>query len=361
MKIEKTDILIIGAGLTGLTLAYKLKSENKKVHIIEARDRLGGRIQTAYKNKAASIELGATWLGRKHTTLIDLLRELKLDIFRQELSSTAIYEPISTSPHQLVNLPPNEDPSYRIKGGSSSLINALMKELEGAAIKLNEIVESIVLEEAKVLVTTNKQQYVADKVVSTMPPNLLVNKVQLNPELPKGIEDLARSTHTWMGESIKVALRFKEPFWRQKGLSGTIFSNVGPVAEMYVHSDATNSYFALKGFLNGIYFTLAKDERLKLVMEQLEKYYGSKVKTYLDYEEKVWRNEAFTYFDYDDHVLPHQNNGHSAYEQTYFDGKLIIGGAETSAIFPGYMEGAVCSARSIKHRLLASKSINTQL
>lgn len=44
--MKKSDILIIGGGLTGLTLAYLLRTKKVKVKVIEARERLGGRIFT---------------------------------------------------------------------------------------------------------------------------------------------------------------------------------------------------------------------------------------------------------------------------------------------------------------------------
>ena len=121
----KSDVVIIGAGLTGLTLAYYLRHSNLDVHVVEARDRIGGRILTNKSSARPPIELGATWLGRSHTELIKLIQELGLDIFDQRLGPTAIYEPISTSPHQLVNLPPNNDPSFRIVGGTDSLTSKL--------------------------------------------------------------------------------------------------------------------------------------------------------------------------------------------------------------------------------------------
>lgn len=55
-----------------------------------------------------------------------------------------------------------------------------------------------------------------------------------------------------MGESIKVGLTYATPFWREKS-SETIFSNVGPIPEMYDHSNAEETYFGLMGFLNGAY------------------------------------------------------------------------------------------------------------
>lgn len=46
MDTIKTDLLIIGAGLTGLTLAYYLKNLNISFKIVEARSTIGGRINT---------------------------------------------------------------------------------------------------------------------------------------------------------------------------------------------------------------------------------------------------------------------------------------------------------------------------
>ena len=58
MKIENADIIIIGGGLTGLTLAYLLKQKQVAVKIIEARPRIGGRILTLYEPKAAPTRNG---------------------------------------------------------------------------------------------------------------------------------------------------------------------------------------------------------------------------------------------------------------------------------------------------------------
>ena len=83
MKIVQTDILIIGAGLTGLTLAYLLRDSAFKVKIVEARGRVGGRINTLYSDKLPALEMGATWLGKKHTALVQLLETLGIGIYEQ--------------------------------------------------------------------------------------------------------------------------------------------------------------------------------------------------------------------------------------------------------------------------------------
>ena len=356
MKEIKTDLLIIGGGLTGLTLAYLLREEGLNIRIVEARERWGGRIYTKRQESGPPQEMGATWLGRKHGALNALLKELGLPIFEQILSNKAIYEAISTSAPQLVQLPPNNDPSFRIAHGSDAIIEALKGHLDRYQLQLGERVLSIVEEEDQMSVKTDKTIVSASIVVSTLPPYLFSKTIDLTPSLPNETKAVMDTTHTWMGESIKICLTYATPLWRASYLSGTIFSNVGPIPEMYDHSNYQDDSYALKGFFNGAYFSISKEERLELVLKQLRKYYGKLVDDYLTYEEQVWRNEPLTFAPYESHLLPHQNNGHAVFRNSYCNGKLFIGGAETSDQHPGYMEGAVRSAsfiaRSIKERKL---------
>jgi phytoene dehydrogenase-like protein len=46
MIVKQTDIIIVGAGLAGLTAAKVLKAAGKSVKILEASDRIGGRVKT---------------------------------------------------------------------------------------------------------------------------------------------------------------------------------------------------------------------------------------------------------------------------------------------------------------------------
>ena len=47
---------------------------------------------------------------------------------------------------------------------------------------------------------------------------------------------------------------------------------------------------------------------------------------------------------YEKYVLPHQNNGHPVFQQSFLEHRLFVAGSETAASFPGYMDGAVRSA-----------------
>lgn len=347
MKQTLADLIILGGGLTGLCLAYFLKDTKLRICILEARPAIGGRIRTIYKDQVAPQEMGATWLGRQHAALRPLLEELGLETFEQVLGKKAIYEPISTSPPQLVTLPPNDAPSYRIKGGTSRLIQTLASNCAHANLLLNQEVVSLSERGDQVLVATKTAQFSAPLVVSTIPPNLLLNQIAITPSLPLALKQVMGRTHTWMGESIKIALAYANPFWRAANSSGTVFSNVGPISELYDHSNFTDEQFALKGFMSGSYHAASKQQRLSAVLEQLRKYYGDQVDNYLSYEEAVWSKEAFTYTAYASDVLPHENNGNPAYQTPQLDGKLIIAGSETATAYPGYMDGAIRSAKHV--------------
>ena len=353
---EDTGVVIIGAGLSGLTAAYALRQSGIAVSVLESRDRYGGRIHTLGYENNTPIEMGATWLGSQHQTLIQLLKELEIETFEQVIGDKAIYEAISTSPHYLASLPPNPEPSLRIRQGTYSLVDKLVKLVGPDSIFLNQRVLEIKKSEKAVIVRTADWEISADKVIVTLPPNLLINSIDFSPVLPLALVNLAKQTHTWMGESIKIALRYDKPFWRTDELSGTIISNVGPIPEMYDHSNFEDDSYALMGFLNGNYHNISKTDRLNLILAQLRKYFEKKVDRYTEYCEEVWRNEQDTFRPYKSHVLPHQNNGHLLFNDSYYDGRLILAGTETSKVYPGYMEGAVYSGLAAAHKINQSSS-----
>ena len=349
--MKQTDVLIIGAGLTGLTLAYLLRNTDSEVVVVEARNRLGGRIHTVGGDDQNTIEMGATWLGPAHTKLKELLDALNIDVFEQRLGDKAIYEPSSMGPHQLVTLPSNQESSYRIRGGTMKVIHSLTSYLSDGQLYLNEPIQKIHQEDQGLRVTSRNMEFKAKQVVSTLPPKLLAESIQTEPSLPDELTSIMQQTHTWMGESIKFGFSFPQPFWLDESLSGTVFSNVGPVPEMYDHTNFEGDQFALKGFLNGSYFSVSREERKTMILNQLHKYYGSQADSYKKYYELVWTNEPFTYHPYDQHVLPHQNNGHKVYQNSVFGGKFHVAGAETSPASSGYMDGAVRSAFMTFERL----------
>ena len=57
------DVLVVGAGLAGITAAKKLRDSGKRVVVLEARTRLGGRLNTDRTWGGPPVDLGATWIN----------------------------------------------------------------------------------------------------------------------------------------------------------------------------------------------------------------------------------------------------------------------------------------------------------
>lgn len=344
------DVIIIGAGLSGLTTALALSKEDIDYKIIEAREAPGGRIKTL----EGPLEMGATWLGNQHTHLIELIKELNLEVFPQHTQGQIAYEVSSSQPIQYFDFPPGQAPSYRIRNGSSYLIQSVINEINPDAILYNAQVISI-QEKANLLAVSlsNGDVHTARKVIVTIPPQLLERSVQFSPPLENGKINMMQQTHTWMGESIKYGVKYLHPFWKDKGLSGMGFSQLGIVQEIHDHTDFEENFFALKGFLNSALASKTQEERKAEVIKVLVRLFGTEANDYLEYHEHVWANDRLTSALNPIPVVPHQNNGNPLLRKDAFDGKLIFSGTETSLVHPGYMDGAVFSGFNSAKKVLS--------
>lgn len=76
IKSINVDYCIAGAGFAGLTAAYRLKQSGYSVAVLEARDRVGGRVHTIYLDDGTPIDLGGTFLGAQHERTRALLAEM---------------------------------------------------------------------------------------------------------------------------------------------------------------------------------------------------------------------------------------------------------------------------------------------
>ena len=72
------DIVIVGGGISGLFLAYKLCNTDLNILLIEKGKSLGGRIVTIEK-EGILYEAGAARFNETHTKLITLIKELDLE------------------------------------------------------------------------------------------------------------------------------------------------------------------------------------------------------------------------------------------------------------------------------------------
>lgn len=77
------DVIVIGAGASGLIAAKELSASGKSVCVIEARDRIGGRIHTITDERFSyPVETGAEFIHGKLEHSFQLIREAGLDYYR---------------------------------------------------------------------------------------------------------------------------------------------------------------------------------------------------------------------------------------------------------------------------------------
>lgn len=87
----QVDVVVVGAGLSGLCAARRLADAGLRVQVIEARDRVGGRTLTA-EVAGAPVDLGGQWLGPTQDRAFALCRELGVEIFPQHQEGKKILE-----------------------------------------------------------------------------------------------------------------------------------------------------------------------------------------------------------------------------------------------------------------------------
>lgn len=76
-----TDVIIIGAGFAGLAAAKALKDAGVDFLILEARDRIGGRVHTYEIEKGMPLDLGGQWIGPTQDNMYQLVKEFGLNTF----------------------------------------------------------------------------------------------------------------------------------------------------------------------------------------------------------------------------------------------------------------------------------------
>jgi monoamine oxidase len=84
-KFETTDVVVIGAGISGLAAALQIHRAGRSVLVLDADDRIGGRLRTHRLSDGTAFDLGGQWIGtdREMPRVNALLRTYGLTTFKQ--------------------------------------------------------------------------------------------------------------------------------------------------------------------------------------------------------------------------------------------------------------------------------------
>lgn len=74
------DVIIVGAGMAGLTAAERLSGSSLRIAVFDGRDRIGGRVFSSLEGKVP-IELGAEFIHSRPPEILSLTKQLKISTF----------------------------------------------------------------------------------------------------------------------------------------------------------------------------------------------------------------------------------------------------------------------------------------
>lgn len=449
-----TSVIVVGAGLSGLAAAGRLRAAGAEVTVLEARDRVGGRVEGVSTADGTSLEMGGQWLGPTQNRMYELVGELGLQTYptwnegrhvvqlggRRSLMGSKRGAIPKLNPFVLADLfqgltrftraanrVPLDEPwsapgareldaqtfeswirrtlrtetartYFRIvseavlatEAGDVSALHALFyahsgTDLEGLIsvdrgaqqdrvvggsiriaeemaarlgddIRLSHPVALVAQDSRGVRVSTRAgETFSADRAVVTLPPTL-AGRLVYDPPLPAWRDQLTQRLPA--GSVIKLQAVYEEPFWREEGLTGQAASDEGPVKITFDNSPPSGNPGVLLGFIEGdearVWGRRTPDERRAAAVGCFVRYFGTRASSPLEYLERDWTAEEFTRGCYGAHFTPGVWTGYGPALRAPA-GRIHWAGAECSAVWNGYMEGAVRSGEQTADEVLAAR------
>ncbi len=337
-----TQVLIVGGGLAGLSLARKLQAAGCDWQLVESRDRWGGRILT-HTIEGQGYDLGPSWFWPGQPRIDALVDELKLERFDQAYRGDLMYQDETGAVHRGQGMASMQG-SWRMLGGFGRLIDVLVAELPAQQLHLNTAVNSLHYNEQQIIVSTSSGfQCQASHVVLALPPRV-ASHLSFMPALSDQSMQAARNIPTWMAGHAKAVAIYSKAFWETQGLSGDAMSRLGPLAEIHDASPHTGEQAALFGFVGTpASHRRNNEEALKeAIRQQLGQLFGDDGANPTELIIKDWAFDKNTAIDLDAEGLRH----HPAYGRpkalkNIWDGHLHFGSTEMGAQFGGFIEGAL--------------------
>lgn len=108
---RRADVVVIGAGISGLVAARRLVADGKSVVVLEANDRVGGRTHNLQLAGGVTTEGGGQWLGPGQDRIFALVDELGLHTFETYMDGQSIYHRAGKRSLYTGAIPPMHSPA----------------------------------------------------------------------------------------------------------------------------------------------------------------------------------------------------------------------------------------------------------
>jgi monoamine oxidase len=400
------DAIVVGAGLSGLVCARRLVEARAKIAVLEASDRVGGRLLSG-RVGGVLVDLGGQWMTPGQPRLAALARELGVAVERHDRSGRALVDDgggllaalaqwrAMRKIERLIKQPTDEldhqsfadwlrtirhpiareriglhadlvfasDPSalsllfylqtmaatsgFRPQGRDEFRFAGGAQRL---ALVLGEqlgdrihINEPVtVIDDGDSAITVNS--YVARRAVLAIPPPLVRNiRVELSPLARRYVE------HAFAGPVVKCFAAYERPYWRERGLSG----------ESYAAHGTVRATVEIAGALPVLLAFVVGSEALRWRSRDPAERRADVLAAFarlcdeppVDYLEIDWASEPWSAG-----CVPGLPPGALSAGARWREpqGRLHVAGTESAAVWPGYMEGAIEAGERAASEVLAT-------
>lgn len=350
-------VVIIGAGLSGLRAASLLSAQGIECMVLEARDRIGGRVLSISEPDRPDLgkfDLGPTWFWSQYeSTITNLVKELNLGTLIQYNKGAMLSERSPNEAPERYVIPENSgERSIRFIGGVQSLIDAVANTIPSGIVELKTRVTAIRLDEAGAItveadLADGKRKIIsANAVILALPPRIVARHIEFSPSLPPNIMTDLVSKPTWMAGQAKAVAIYDRPFWRESGLSGFVTSWIGPLQEIHDASPESGSgaLFGFFGIPAKTRHELGEGKISNLIIDQLVRLFGTSARNVRAILYKDWSRDSETAVEEDLDPLRDFPSYGQPPKAGIWEKKIIFAGTETNSQYGGHLEGALLSA-----------------
>lgn len=406
---SSVDVAIIGAGAAGLGAAHALRDSGLSVVVLEARNRLGGRAWTVQASPEVTFDVGCGWLhSADKNSFVPIARALEFELnkdlppWRERAygnafpqserddfirATDAFYERLwqtaqkgKDEPASLSLEPGNRwnpmidaistyingcelkdmstldwdayedsDLNWRVRRGYGALIAAY-----GAPcpVALNCNVTLIDHSGARVRIETSQGPLTADRVIVTVPTNLIADEtIRFSPPLPAKV-DAAAGLPLGLDDKVTLALEGAEAFPKEGNLRGASMRT-----EMGTYHIRPFGQPCIEGFFGGSFARALEHAGEGAIaahsIDEIASFLGNDIRRKLKpLCESRWGHDPFARGSYS-HALP-GHAGDRAALAAPVDGRLFFAGEATSPTFFTTAHGARDSGERAAKEVLAT-------